>query len=138
MGSEPARKKRKTIRDDGHTDNLEDSEPRSTNTAMLTNSNLAKSIHKSSSLRRSISPPVLRRRNDSSSSTSAVHDTIYAPHSTPKENSNLTRSPVQLSQVEGLSSSNNVDTVMLRDILGDPLISDCWVFNYLFDVDFLM
>ena len=47
-------------------------------------------------------------------------------------------SPVQLSQVEGLPSANNVDTVSLKDIVGDPLIKECWVFNYLFDVDFLM
>jgi len=28
--------------------------------------------------------------------------------------------------------------VGLRDILGDPMIRECWQFNYLFDVDFLM
>lgn len=33
---------------------------------------------------------------------------------------------------------NNEDTVRLRDILGDPMIRECWQFNYLFDVDFLM
>lgn len=26
----------------------------------------------------------------------------------------------------------------MADILGDPLISECWEFNYLHDVDFLM
>lgn len=36
------------------------------------------------------------------------------------------------------SSGNNVDTVKLRDILGDPLIKECWQFNYCFDVDWLM
>ena len=47
-------------------------------------------------------------------------------------------SPIQLSYVEGLPASANVDTVRLRDILGHPLISECWAFNYLFDVDFLL
>lgn len=31
-----------------------------------------------------------------------------------------------------------MDTVRLRDILGEPMIRECWQFNYLFDVDFLM
>lgn len=26
----------------------------------------------------------------------------------------------------------------LRDLLGDPMIRECWQFNYLFDVDYLM
>ena len=47
-------------------------------------------------------------------------------------------SPIQLSYVEGLPQRNNVDTVRLRDILGHPLIHECWAFNYLFDVDFLL
>lgn len=32
----------------------------------------------------------------------------------------------------------NQDTVTLQDLLGDPLISECWEFNYLHDIDFLM
>ncbi len=32
----------------------------------------------------------------------------------------------------------NRDTVTLNDILGDPLIAECWEFNYLHDIDFLM
>ncbi|KAJ4294817.1 hypothetical protein N0V88_005051 [Collariella sp. IMI 366227] len=32
----------------------------------------------------------------------------------------------------------NKDTVTLKDILGDPLISQCWEFNYIHDIDFLM
>lgn len=46
-------------------------------------------------------------------------------------------SPIQLSRVEGLPPTNNIDTVSLHDIVGDPLIKECWAFNYLFDVDFL-
>ncbi|KAL1969963.1 hypothetical protein VTN77DRAFT_7473 [Rasamsonia byssochlamydoides] len=49
-------------------------------------------------------------------------------------------SPIKLTHIRDLpsSSGNNVDTVKLRDILGDPMIRECWQFNYLFDVDFLM
>ena len=32
----------------------------------------------------------------------------------------------------------NRDTVTLKDILGDPLIAECWEFNYIHDIDFLM
>lgn len=50
----------------------------------------------------------------------------------------LKASPIQLSTVNGLPASSNIDTVSLGDILGDPLIKECWLFNYLFDVDFIM
>ncbi|KAI5293024.1 hypothetical protein KEM52_005884, partial [Ascosphaera acerosa] len=36
------------------------------------------------------------------------------------------------------SSGNNVDAVSLHDILGHPLIKECWQFNYCFDVDWLL
>ena len=47
-------------------------------------------------------------------------------------------SPVQLTHIRDLNASNNVDTIKLGDILGDPMIRECWQFNYLFDVDFVM
>lgn len=52
----------------------------------------------------------------------------------------LVSSPVQLTHIRDFPTSKgfNVDTVKLRDILGDPMIRECWQFNYCFDVDFLM
>ncbi|KAL9576742.1 MAG: hypothetical protein Q9212_006855 [Teloschistes hypoglaucus] len=50
----------------------------------------------------------------------------------------LMASPIQLSTVNGLPTTHNVDTVSLQNILGDPLIEECWLFNYLIDVDFIM
>ncbi|KAI9749617.1 MAG: hypothetical protein M1835_001517, partial [Candelina submexicana] len=47
-------------------------------------------------------------------------------------------SPIQLTRIRDLAASSNVDTVRLKDLLGDPLIKECWQFNYLFDIDFLM
>ncbi|KAL9134434.1 MAG: hypothetical protein Q9175_004376 [Cornicularia normoerica] len=47
-------------------------------------------------------------------------------------------SPVQLNFVEHLPASSNVDCVSLGSILGDPMIKECWLFNYLFDIDFVM
>ncbi|EMD64837.1 hypothetical protein COCSADRAFT_36213 [Bipolaris sorokiniana ND90Pr] len=47
-------------------------------------------------------------------------------------------SPVRLTRIEKLPKEKNVDTVGLTDLLGDPLIKECWNFNYLFDLDFIM
>ena len=47
-------------------------------------------------------------------------------------------SPVQLNHIQNLPASSSVDTVRLSDILGDPMIKECWLFNYLFDIEFLM
>ena len=47
-------------------------------------------------------------------------------------------SPVQLNFVEQLPAPSNVDCVSLGSILGDPMIRECWLFNYLFDMDFVM
>ena len=47
-------------------------------------------------------------------------------------------SPIQLTRIRDLSPAENVDTVGLRDILGDPMIKECWNFNFLFNVDFVM
>ncbi|CAG8972509.1 hypothetical protein HYALB_00001201 [Hymenoscyphus albidus] len=50
----------------------------------------------------------------------------------------LVPSPFQLTWIRDLPESCNVDAVSLKDILGDPLIAECWEFNYLHDLDFLM
>ena len=50
----------------------------------------------------------------------------------------LFESPVQLNFIEELPASSNVDCVSLGSILGDPMIKECWLFNYLFDLDFVM
>ncbi|KAF2199197.1 phospholipase D/nuclease [Delitschia confertaspora ATCC 74209] len=47
-------------------------------------------------------------------------------------------SPVQLTWVKDLSTTQNIDAIKLKDILCDPMIKECWQFNYLFHLDFLM
>ncbi|KIV89564.1 hypothetical protein PV10_06954 [Exophiala mesophila] len=47
-------------------------------------------------------------------------------------------SPFKLTTIRDLPGSQNVDTIGLSDILGDPLIREAWVFNFCFDVDWLM
>jgi hypothetical protein len=69
----------------------------------------------------SISPPPLRRRQQSQ-----------------PQGPKVMKSPFQLTRIKDLPPALNVDTVTLKDILGDPLIAECWEFNYLHDLDFLM
>jgi len=69
------------------------------------------------SLERPISPPPLRNAS-----------------SGPK----IIPSPFQLTTIRDLPASSNVGAVSLKDILGDPMIAQCWEFNYLHDLDFLM
>ena len=47
-------------------------------------------------------------------------------------------SPIKLTKVEGLPDAVNVDTASLEDILSNPLVKECWAFNYLIDVEFLL
>ena len=48
------------------------------------------------------------------------------------------RSPMRLNHMPEFPASSIRDTVRLADILGNPLIRECWLFNYLFDVDFVL
>lgn len=47
-------------------------------------------------------------------------------------------SPIQLTRIQNLPSSHNIGSVSLRDLIGDPMIKECWQFNYLLDLDFIM
>ncbi len=48
------------------------------------------------------------------------------------------KSPFQLTRIRDLPPELNRDTVTLTEILGDPLIAECWEFNYIHDIHFLM
>ncbi|KAL9043999.1 MAG: hypothetical protein Q9214_002832 [Letrouitia sp. 1 TL-2023] len=104
-----------------------------------------------SASRSSISPPPMRRaisayRNESKDSPSQeVFQSKQSPSSSLSTSTipqfvptDTVPSPIQLSNVNGLPAASNVDTVGLKDILGDPLIKECWLFNYLYDVDFML
>ncbi|KAF7532221.1 hypothetical protein G7054_g8127 [Neopestalotiopsis clavispora] len=47
-------------------------------------------------------------------------------------------SPFRMTKIRDLPAASNVDAVSLHDLLGDPLIAECWEFNYLHDVEYLM
>ena len=108
----------------------------------------------------SISPPPKRRRmlmrpsedvvqqqqrnqdelseQDENAENLAASNLIQANDDTSSQAPRATPSPVQLNFVDALSASSNVDTVSLGSILGNVMIRKCWLFNYLFDLDFVM
>ena len=76
-----------------------------------------------------ISPPPLRREG---TYVSRVADDPR------RQSTRCIPSPFQLTTIQDLPPASNIDTVSLKDLLGDPLIKECWHFNFLFDVDYLM
>ncbi|RBR16791.1 hypothetical protein FVER53590_06135 [Fusarium verticillioides] len=50
----------------------------------------------------------------------------------------VVKSPWQLTWIRDLREDDNQDAVTLKDLLSDPLISECWEFNFLHDIPFLM
>ncbi|RAK72341.1 tyrosyl-DNA phosphodiesterase 1 [Aspergillus fijiensis CBS 313.89] len=97
------------------------------------------------SLHRSITPPLSSRFLRDPARPPPAHDSSISSSSSKAQQpcslgQKVLPSPIQLTHIRDFppSSGNNVDTVRLRDILGDPLIRECWQFNYLHDVDFLM
>lgn len=92
------------------------------------------------SLNRSVSPPTMRRSFAEAASGETPQETT-APISSKtrqEETTKVFKSPFQLTWIRDLPETDNTDTVTLRDILGDPLIAECWNFNYLHDLEFLM
>ncbi|KAJ6088759.1 hypothetical protein N7486_010020 [Penicillium sp. IBT 16267x] len=96
------------------------------------------------SLQRSISPPARTRSGQLLASTSACPEIPGdQDNGFPANSSNSPRlipSPFQLTHIQDLPDKGglNEGTVKLRDILADPMIKECWQFNYCFDVDFVM
>lgn len=79
-------------------------------------------------LSRPISPPTKKRRVPEQEDEQAA----------PPSQLQIFKSPFQLTKIRDYPDTFNQDTVTLKDLLGDPLIAECWEFNYLHDIDFLM
>lgn len=47
-------------------------------------------------------------------------------------------SPFRLMTIRDLPASQNKETVSLHHILGNPLIKEAWIFNFCFDIDWMM
>lgn len=85
-----------------------------------------------------------RSRNGADGDESSGFDSLKSlsrPISPPRKKfrqSNIQKSPWQLTRIRDLSDEVNKDTVSLQDLLGDPLILECWQFNFLHDIPFVM
>lgn len=92
------------------------------------------------SLSAPISPPRRRRRVSPVESSDEPEGNVEASSSSTSNGEVMQafRSPFQLTWIHDLPEAANTDAVKLQDLLGDPLIAECWDFNYLHDIDFLM
>lgn len=85
-----------------------------------------------------IKPPWSLASINGVSKEQAAEDTSSSTRSQNGTSSHVFSSPFHLTWVQDLPDAANTDAVTLRDLLGDPLIAECWEFNYLHDIDFLM
>ena len=105
------------------------------------------------SLSRAVSPPLKKRRTSPEKRQSLPAEQQVVEHhleqqveyqseqqteQQPCPSQKLVKSPFHLTTIRSLGETSNKDTVSLKDILGDPLIKECWEFNYLHNIDFLM
>ncbi|KAK4449934.1 putative tyrosyl-DNA phosphodiesterase [Podospora aff. communis PSN243] len=77
-------------------------------------------------------PPMVKKRRLSKSHEIENGTDITVP------SRQIISSPFHLTKINDLPPELNHDTVTLKDLLGDPLIAECWQFNYLHDIDFLI
>ncbi|OTB12734.1 hypothetical protein K445DRAFT_25446 [Daldinia sp. EC12] len=81
-------------------------------------------------------------RDDATKGANKIPASLSHPISPPRKKRSrerkLIKSPIQLTTIKDLSEESNNEAISLHDLLGDPLIAECWEFNYLHDVDFLM
>lgn len=79
-----------------------------------------------------------RTEDDHGSHLESLSRAISPPKKQRREASRVLASPWQLTWIRDLPEELNKDAVTLKDLLGDPLISECWEFNYLHSIRFLM
>lgn len=76
--------------------------------------------------------------DDHDASTHSSMESRKVPSKSKQPPARVLPSPIRLTRIQHLPSSHNVDSVGLRDLIGDPMIKECWQFNYLLDLDFIM
>ena len=50
----------------------------------------------------------------------------------------IVKSPFKLTRIRDLPANANIDTVGVKDILGDVMLKEVWLFDFLYDVDWVM
>ncbi|KAK5055982.1 hypothetical protein LTR84_012532 [Exophiala bonariae] len=84
------------------------------------------------------SPTQPRPSRESGTTMEITQNGILQPQATNLPTHNFIASPFKLMLIRDLPSSQNRDTISLHDVLGNPLIKEAWIFNFCFDVDWMM
>jgi len=80
-----------------------------------------------------------RFRRGEPESSMATATAISSETNTIIESSTQTiESPFRLTRIRGLPGSENEDTVGIDDILGDVMLREVWLFNYMHDIEWVM
>lgn len=85
--------------------------------------------------------PHLKRQRTDDASPESLSRPISPPRPQKRQcdpGTTVFGSPFQLTHICDLPPECNQDAVTLKDLLGDPLIRECWQFNFLYQVPFLM
>jgi tyrosyl-DNA phosphodiesterase 1 len=106
------------------------------------------------SLNRGISPPVSRELSspkttgpEAALQLQSETDKSDLPSMSPQElrkktpdfpKHHVVQSPFKLTRIRALPASANIDTIGIRDILGDVMLKEVWLFDFLYDVDWVM
>ncbi|ROW16650.1 hypothetical protein VPNG_01554 [Cytospora leucostoma] len=90
------------------------------------------------SLNHPVSPPRKRNRPTPTPAEDIKPQSDIATPNSLNSEKRIFKSPFQLTWIRDLPDSANNDAVTLGDILGEPLIAECWNFNYLHDIDFML
>jgi tyrosyl-DNA phosphodiesterase-1 len=94
------------------------------------------------SLSRNVSPPRGRKKANSLQAQDHLQTLAQTDASKAVDNSynqsNAPQAPFRLTKIYDLGDESNVDTITLNDILGRPDLKEVWLFDFLYDVDFVM
>jgi tyrosyl-DNA phosphodiesterase 1 len=98
------------------------------------------------SLKREISPPPkFKRATNSSSTQHSSSSTQISSNVKPDKGKQRVlpstpthRTPFRLTRIADLDEASNVDTISLQDLIGRPSLTEVWLFDYLFDMNFVM
>ncbi|KAJ6786733.1 hypothetical protein PWT90_01989 [Aphanocladium album] len=77
-------------------------------------------------------------KEDTPDAIKSLSRSISPPISKKQKHNEVIPSPFRLTWIRDLDEDSNKDAVTLADLVSDPLISECWNFNYLHDIEFLM
>lgn len=85
-----------------------------------------------------ISPPRRTPLPKSKGPSQTKQVTTTTSTTSPAQGPKTIPSPFQLTWIQDLPDDQNFGAVTLKDLLGDPMIKECWNFNYLHDIEFLL